>query len=89
MSELAKLCLYSNLILAPGMLILLFYAAKGNILNIPLTYLAIDGVILCVMTRHECTRSVCHRQEEEEESSGRALERTLQKLDKLRKIEVK
>lgn len=89
MPELSKLCLYSNLILTPGMLILLFYAVNGNVLNIPCTYLVMDCVIFLVMLRHERVRRAYQKREEEEETSGRALESTLQNLEQLRKIEAK
>ena len=87
MPELSKLCLYSNLILTPGMLILLFFAVNGNVLNIPCTYLVLDCAIFLAMLRHERARRAYQKKEEEEESSGRAMESTLQKLEQLRRID--
>lgn len=74
-----------TLILIPGIFILYYYAITGKLLNITLTYLLTDGFVLFGIIRHEQRKRIHRRIEEEMELSGKALEDTLYKLEKLRK----
>lgn len=86
MSELTRLCLYSNLILLPGVIILLLFEVLGILLNIPLTYLIVDVFIVLGIRRQECLRIARRKAEEEEELSGRALQNVRQKIEELRQM---
>lgn len=86
MSEFAKLCLYSNLILLPGIIVLLCYEVLGVLLNIPLTYLIVDVLSILGIRRQERRRIVRQKVEEEEELSGRAIQSIRQKIEELRQI---
>lgn len=87
MSETERLCLYSNLILVPGITILFCYGVFGILLSIPLTYLIVDVFWIYGIRKYECRRIARQKMEEEEERSGRALESIRQKLEELRQIE--
>lgn len=86
MPELKRLCLYSNLILLPGVIILLCYETLGILLHIPLTYLILDVVAVLLIRRHECYRIARQKEEEEEELSGRTILCIRHKLEELRQI---
>lgn len=86
MSEFARLCLYSNLILLPGVIILLCYEVFGILLNIPLTYFIVDVLSVLGIRRQERRRNVRQRAEEEEELSGRAILSVRQKIEELRQM---
>lgn len=87
MPEIAKLCLYSNLILLPGVIILLFYEILGVLLNIPLTYLVMDVLAVAVIRRQQHRRSARQKAEEEEEASGKVILAVRQKIEELRQME--
>lgn len=73
-----------NMILVPGILVLCYYAVTGRVLNITLTYLLTDSFVLLGIIKHEQRKRIHRRMEEELELSGKALEDTLYKLEKLR-----
>lgn len=87
MPELSKLRLCSNLILAPGALMLIFYAVTGKVLNVPVTYGIVDILVLIGIMGYERIRRKRQRLEEEEEYSGIGLENTRRKLEHMRKSE--
>ncbi len=86
MPEPTRLCLYSNLILLPGVIILLFYEILGISLDIPLTYLIVDALAVLGIRRQECRRIAQQKVEEEEELSGRAIRNIRRKIEELRQI---
>lgn len=87
MSELSRLRLYSNLILAPCAVMLIFYAVTGKVLSVPVTYGIVDIGVLIGVTKYEMIRREQQRMEEEEEYSGIGLENTRCKLEHMRKSE--
>lgn len=86
MSELTRLCLYSNLILLPGVIVLLFYEVFGMLFNIPLTYLIVDVFAVLVVRGQERRRIARQKVEEEEELSGKAIRSIRRKIEELRQI---
>lgn len=87
MSEFTRLCLYSNLILLPGIITVICYEVFGILLNIPLMYVGVDLFVICVIRRQEMRRIARERAEKEEEMSGRAGLVVKQKLEELRHTE--
>lgn len=85
--ELARLRMWANLILAPGVLLLLYYAVTGRVLSIPLTYVIVDIVVLIGIRYHAKLWRKRQRLEEEEEHSGRAMEDLRRKLEYMRQLE--
>lgn len=83
--ELARLRMWANLIMAPGVLLLLYYAVTGKVLNIPVTYVIVDIVVLIGIRFHAYLWR--KRIEEEEEESGRAMENLRCKLEYMRQLE--
>lgn len=85
--ELSRLRLWCNLILAPGVLLLFFYAVTGKVLNVPATYGIVDILVLIGITGHERIRRKRQRLEEKEEHSGAGMDNVRRKLEHMRKSE--
>lgn len=85
--ELARLRMWANLILVPGVLLLLYYAVTGRVLSIPVTYVIVDIVVLIGRRCHVVLWRKRQRLEEEEEFSGRAMENVRRKLEYMRQLE--
>lgn len=85
--ELARLRMWANFILVPGVLLLLYYAVTGRVLNIPVTYVIVDIVVLIGIRCHAKRWRKWQRREEEEEYSGRAMENVRRKLEYMRQLE--
>lgn len=88
MPETLRLCLYSNLIVFPGVVVLLTYGIFGILLNIPLTYLVVDTVTFFGIRAQECRRIERRRREEEAEHSEEVRQRIYQKIEELREMEI-
>lgn len=85
----ARLCLYSNILIVPGLCILIYYRCTGDILNIPLTYLVLDLVIVLWIRRRELRKAQRRLIQKEEFISGKYMENLSQKIEELRQIENK
>lgn len=85
--ELARLRMWADLILVPGVLLLLYYAVTGRVLSIPVTYVIVDIVVLIGIRYYTKLRRKRQRLEEEEEYSGRARENVRRKLEYMRQLE--
>lgn len=77
-----RICFSSMMMLDAGVIILIFYYATGIILNIPLTYLIIDVIII---KGWECSEQ--KRRAREAEYEGDRTEIIRQKIEELKEIE--
>lgn len=87
MSEFDRLCFYSNMLMVPGLIILIYYQITGIELSIPKVYIIMDAIIVWLIRRSELRWIAQKEKEEEEERSGRADMKVMMALERLKEAE--